>query len=41
MNLLKSVNFFLPPALLDAHPQVVLLGRTSGVVALALSESAQ
>lgn len=24
----------LPPALLDAHPQVVLLGRTSGVVAL-------
>lgn len=24
----------LPPALLEAHPRVVLLGRTSGVVAL-------
>lgn len=34
-----TTHLRLPPALLDAHPQVVLLGRTSGVVALALSES--
>jgi len=36
-----TTHLRLPPALLDAHPQVVLLGRASGVVALALSESAQ
>lgn len=36
-----TTHLRLPPALLEAHPQVVLLGRASGVVALALSESAQ